>query len=134
MDKTAKDIRLEDIVEIILRRRWYIIIPFFLCIVMGFILMFVLPKYYQAETLVLVYPPKVPKNFVQPVIDWDVESRVEVFSRQILSRSNLKKIMKKFDMFADPNDRDQPQNSQGGRGHHYDRRASVGDPLLTGRF
>ena len=104
MDKTAKDIRLEDIVEIILRRRWYIIIPFCLCIVMGFILMFVLPKYYQAETLVLVYPPKVPKNYVQPVMDWDVESRVEVFSRQILSRSNLEKIMKKFDMFSDQND------------------------------
>ena len=61
MPKTAKEIKLEDIIEIILRRRWWIIIPFFLCIIIGIILAFTLPKYYQAETLVLIQPQEFPK-------------------------------------------------------------------------
>jgi len=103
MPKTAKEIRVEDIIEIILRRRWWIIIPFCLCIIIGIILAFTLPKYYQAETLVLIQPPKVPANYVQSMVSTDIDSRLEAFSRQILSRSNLEKIMKDFNMYTEPN-------------------------------
>ena len=102
MPKTAKEIRPEDIIEIILRRRWWIIIPFCLSIIIGIILAFTLPKYYQAETLVLIQPPKVPANYVQSVVTTDIDSRLEAFSRQILSRSNLEKIMKDFNMYTEP--------------------------------
>ena len=72
MPKTAKEIRLEDIVEIILRRRWWIIIPFCLCIIIGIVLAFTLPKYYQAETLIMIQPPKVPTDYIQPVETMDL--------------------------------------------------------------
>lgn len=102
MPKSAKEIKLEDIVEIILRRRWWMIISSCLCIIIGIILAFALPKYYQAETLVLIQPQKVPKDYVQPVVTMDIDSRLEAFSREILSRSNLEKIMKKFNMYSEP--------------------------------
>jgi polysaccharide chain length determinant protein (PEP-CTERM system associated) len=102
MQKIAKEIKLEDIVEIILRRRWWIIISTCLCIIIGIILAFTLPKYYQAETLVLIQPQKVPKDYVQPVVTMDIDSRLEAFSREILSRSNLERIMKEFNMYAEP--------------------------------
>ena len=97
-----KEIKPEDIIEIILRRRWWIILPFCLSIIVGIILAFTLPKYYQAETLILIRPPKVPTNYVQSVITTDIDSRLEAFSRQILSRSNLEKIMKDFNMYTEP--------------------------------
>ncbi|MGA7142919.1 MAG: XrtA system polysaccharide chain length determinant, partial [Desulfobacterales bacterium] len=90
------------IVEIILRRRWWIIVPFCLCVIIGIILGLTLPKYYQAETLVLIQPQKVPTDYVQPVVTTDIDSRLEAFSREILSRSNLEKIMKKFNMYTEP--------------------------------
>ena len=102
MPKTAKEIKLEDIIEIILRRRWWIILPFCLSIIVGIILAFTLPKYYQAETLVLIQPPKVPDNYVQSMVTTNIDSRLEGFSRQILSRSNLERIMKDFDMYTEP--------------------------------
>ena len=101
MQKIAKEIRLEDIVEIILRRRWWIIISTCLCIIIGIILTFTLPKYYKAETLVLIQPQKVPKDYVQPVVTMDIDSILEAFSREILSRSNLEKIMKNFNMYTE---------------------------------
>jgi len=97
-----KEIKPEDIIEIILRRRWWIIIPFCLTIIVGIILAFTLPKYYQAETLILIQPPKVASNYIQPVVNTDIDSRLEAFSRQILSRSNLERIMKDFNMYTDP--------------------------------
>jgi len=97
-----KEIKPEDIIEIILRRRWWIIIPFFLCIIIGITLAFTLPKYYKAETLVLIQPPKVPAGYVQSVVSTDIDSRLDAFSRQILSRSNLERIMKDFDMYTEP--------------------------------
>ncbi len=101
MQKTAKEIKLEDIIEIILRRRWWIIIPFCLSIILGIILAFTLPKYYQAETLIMIQPPKVPTDYVQPVETMDLSSRMDVLSREILSRSNLERIMKDFDMYTE---------------------------------
>ena len=102
MQKTIKGINIEDIVEIILRRRWWIGLPFCLCIIIGIILAFTLPKYYKAETFVLIQPQKVPSDYVQSVQTMDIDSRLEAFSRQILSRSNLEKIMKDFNMYTEP--------------------------------
>jgi polysaccharide chain length determinant protein (PEP-CTERM system associated) len=102
MQNTTKEIKLEDIIEIILRRRWWIIAPFCISIIVGIILAFMLPKYYEAETLVLIQRQKVPTNYVQPVVTEDIDSRLEAFSRQILSRSNLLKIMKDFNMYMEP--------------------------------
>ena len=102
MQKIAKEIKPEDVIEIILRRRWWIIIPFILSIVVGICLAFMLPKMYQAETLVLIQPQKVPTDYVQSVVTTDTDSRLEAISRQILSRSNLEKIMQDFNLFAGP--------------------------------
>ena len=102
MQKTVKGINIEDIVDIILRRRWWLILPFCLCIIIGIILAFTLPKYYKAETFVLIQPQKVPSDYVQSVQTMDIDSRLEAFSRQILSRSNLEKIMKDFNMYTEP--------------------------------
>ena len=102
MQKIAKEIKPEDIIEIILRRRWWIIIPFILCIVVGICLALMLPKMYQAETLVLIQPQKVPTDYVQPVVTEDTDSRLEAISRQILSRSNLERIMQDFNLYTGP--------------------------------
>jgi len=102
MQKLTKEFKLEDIVEIILRRRWWVIISFCFCIIIGIVLAFTLPKYYQAETLVLIQPQKVPTDYVQPINTTDIDSRLEAFSREILSRSNLEKIMKRFNMYTEP--------------------------------
>ena len=102
MQKIAKEIKPEDIIEIISRRRWWIIIPFCLTMIAGICLSFMLPKYYKAETLILIQPQKLPDNYVQSVVTTDVDARLNAFSRQILSRSNLEKIIKDFNLFPVP--------------------------------
>jgi len=102
MEKSSEGIKPEDIIEIISRRRWWIIIPFCLTMIAGICLSFMLPKYYKAETLILIQPQKLPDNYVQSVVTTDVDARLNAFSRQILSRSNLEKIIKDFNLFPAP--------------------------------
>jgi polysaccharide chain length determinant protein (PEP-CTERM system associated) len=102
MQKTTKEIKPEDIIEIFLRRRWWIIIPFCLSMMVGICLAFLLPRMYKAETLVLIQPQKVPTDYVQSVVTTDIDSRIEAISRQILSRSNLERIMKDFNLYYGP--------------------------------
>ena len=88
--------------SIISRRRWFIIVPFCLAVIVGMVLAVKLPKIYEASTLILVQPQRVPEKIVTPVFDGDVESRLNTLSQQIMSRSNLERVIGQFKLFSDP--------------------------------
>ena len=96
MQKVAEGLKPREIIEIIIRRRWCIIISFCLSMIVGIYLVFTLPKIYSAQTLILVQPQRVPESYVQSVVSTDFDSRIRTLSQQILSRSNLEKIIKDF--------------------------------------
>jgi len=93
---------IEKYKEIALRRRWWIIIPFLLSILTGIVLTLVLPKVYQANTLILIQPQKVPASYVQEIVSVDIEDRVRTITQQVTSRTNLEKIIKEFDLYNKP--------------------------------
>ena len=88
------------------RRRWFIIVPFCLAMIVGMVLAVKLPKIYEASTLILVQPQRVPEKIVTPVVDGYIESRISTLSQQIMSRSNLERVIGKFKLFSDPNSAD----------------------------
>jgi polysaccharide chain length determinant protein (PEP-CTERM system associated) len=102
MPKAQNDIiNIGYYLTLVSRRRWFIIIPFCLAMIIGMVLVFKLPKIYEASTLILVQPQRVPEKIVTPVVSSDFYSRINSLSQQILSRSNLERIMDKFNVFGD---------------------------------
>ena len=89
-------------VNLVLRRRWFVIIPLFLALIAGIYLAVALPKKFQAETLILIEPQRVPDNYVQAIVSSDLESRIATIKEMILSRTNLLKIIDNFDLFTGP--------------------------------
>ena len=85
------------------RRRWFIIVPFCLAMIVGMVLVVKLPKIYEASTMILVQPQRVPEKIVTPVVDSDIENRISTLSQQVLSRSNLERVIEQFKLFSDPN-------------------------------
>jgi polysaccharide chain length determinant protein (PEP-CTERM system associated) len=83
------------------QRRWFMIIPFCLAMIVGIVLAVKLPKIYEASTLILVQPQRVPEKIVTPVVSSDFLSRINTLSLQIMSRSNLERIIDKFQLFGD---------------------------------
>jgi polysaccharide chain length determinant protein (PEP-CTERM system associated) len=61
-----------------------------------------LPKEYKAETLILVEPQRVPQNYVRPIVSSDLDTRISTISQQIMSRTNLEKIIERFKLFSGP--------------------------------
>ncbi len=90
------------ILDVVSRNRWFLIIPFMVILLAGIVLAFTLPKMYEAKALILVRPQKVAKNFVQTMESANIDSRINTISQQIMSRSNLEKIINRYGLFSNP--------------------------------
>ena len=88
--------------QLVLRKRWFVIVPFCLAMAIGFAWAMRAPRVYEAKTLILVEPQAVPGDVVRPIVSKDMSSRVATISQQITSRSNLEKIIQQFQLFAKP--------------------------------
>lgn len=102
MSENQLKITPEFILGLILRRRWIILLPLCLALVGGIYYAIVTPRIYQAKTLILVEGQSVPQSFVQSIVTEDTSERINTISQQILSRTNLEKIVDQFSLFSGP--------------------------------
>lgn len=102
MQEKDEKFNLDHYINLIFRHRWLIIIPSFISLVIGIILVFVLPKIYESSTLILVESQRVPTDYVKSVVSSDIEERVSTIKQQVLSRTNLEKIIMQFGLFSEP--------------------------------
>ena len=95
---------IEKYKEIALRRKWWIIIPFLLTLLGGLAYTLVTPKIYEAETLILVQPQKVPQDFVRAIVSSNIEDRLRTITQQVTSRTNLEKIIQEYQLYNSPSE------------------------------
>ena len=58
-----------------------------------------MPPNYISESTVLVEPPKVPSNLVEPNVQVDLADRVQSMSTQVLSRTRLLSLIQRFNLY-----------------------------------
>lgn len=92
----------EYIFSVIIRRHWLLILPFCLAVVIGMVLAVKLPRIYEASTLILVEPQRVPTSYVSSVIPVGIEARISTIRQQVLSRTNLEKVIDQFRLYSEP--------------------------------
>jgi protein tyrosine kinase modulator len=92
----------DEIFKIIIHRRWFIIIPFCLSMIVGSYLALTMQKIFEASTLILVEPQRVPTNYVRPIVSMDISSRLRTISEQVLSRTNIERIISTYKLFTKP--------------------------------
>lgn len=98
---TPEMITPSQVIDILSRRRWFLLIPLCPAVLVGIYLVLTLPMVYKADTLILIQAQKVPDEFVRSVVSSDIDTRLNTISQQIMSRSNLEKVIEQFDLFAD---------------------------------
>ena len=89
----------QDYVEIFLRRRWYVIVPFFLSVIVSVVLCFVLPKTYKSTTLITIEQQKVPENYVKSTVSTDIDERLGNIEVQVTSRTLLQSVIDEFGLY-----------------------------------
>jgi polysaccharide chain length determinant protein (PEP-CTERM system associated) len=99
MINSEKSFNIHDYIEILLRRIWYIIIPFVVISIGTVLYALYAPKEYQATTVILVIPQKVPEQFVQPTVTSKIEDRLQSIGQEIMSRTRLEQIISEFGLY-----------------------------------
>jgi polysaccharide chain length determinant protein (PEP-CTERM system associated) len=94
---------MQDYTTILKRRWWIIAIPAIIFPIVGFGITFLVQPQYVSQTLVLVEQQKVPESYVKSVVTEDLSERLATMKEQILSRSRLRPIIERFNLFSNGN-------------------------------
>ncbi|MGA8214124.1 MAG: XrtA system polysaccharide chain length determinant [Candidatus Sulfotelmatobacter sp.] len=70
----------------------------------------VLPSRYRSGTLILVEQPTMPKDYVTPNVNDDLQDRLRSITQQILSRTRLLHIIDQLNLYADAHGRLTPDD------------------------
>lgn len=90
----------EDILEILRRRYWFILVPFALVSAATALYTRTLPDMYLSEALISIVPPKLPANVVPIGSSMDLEDRIPQIRNEILSRTRLERVIQDLDLYA----------------------------------
>ena len=101
MDNQILD-KIDHYLQLTIKLRWLVIIPLIFTLSAGMYMSITVPRVYEARTLILVEPQRVPTQYVQSIVDSDINSRVDTIKQQVLSRTSLENIIRQFDLFSEP--------------------------------
>jgi polysaccharide biosynthesis transport protein len=86
-------------VQLLLARKWWIILALVMGTTCAAAYSYQLPPLYRASTLILVEPQRIPAAYVSSTVTSTVQERLSTISQQILSRTNLERIIIQFNLY-----------------------------------
>jgi polysaccharide chain length determinant protein (PEP-CTERM system associated) len=96
---------------VIRRRHLYFLIPMFVGWLLVYAASWIIPPRYKSSTLILVEQPTMPKDYVTPNVNEDLQERLQSITQQILSRSRLLHIMDDMHLYAKKRSRVNPDEA-----------------------
>jgi len=87
----------QDFMALMVRRKMWILIPFFALSCGALLLTYMLPRMYVSTALVLVQPRDVPEEIVKDALAGSVEQRLTAIKEAVLSRTSLLEILREFE-------------------------------------
>jgi len=102
-EQKSESFDLQRYLGIARRRHLHFLIPLFLVWLAVWGASWVLPPSYRSGTLILVEQPTMPKDYVVPNVNEDLQDRLQSITEQILSRTRLLHIIESLNLY--PKDR-----------------------------
>ncbi len=109
-EQSSEGFDLQRYLGIVRRRHLLFLIPLFVGWALVWGASWVLPPRYQSTTLILVEQPTMPKDYVTPNVNDDLQERMQSITQQILSRTRLLHIIDQLNLYA--GDHSQPSPDQ----------------------
>ena len=100
-EQDSQSFDLDHYLGIARRRHLHFLIPMFLGWLAVWGASWVLPARYKSGTLILVEQPTMPKDYVTPNVNDDLQERLQSITQQILSRTRLLHIIDQLNLYAD---------------------------------
>ncbi len=99
-EKSSEAFDFQYYVGVVRRRHLQFLLPLFLGWAAVWATSWILPPRYQSSTLILVEQPTMPKDYVTPNINDDLQERMQSITQQILSRTRLLHIIDQFGLYS----------------------------------
>jgi polysaccharide biosynthesis transport protein len=101
-EKSSDGLDLPRYLGIVRRRHMQFLIPLLFGWLVVWGASWFLPSRYRSSTLILVEQPTMPKDYVTPNVNDDLQDRLRSITQQILSRTRLLHIIDQLNLYADP--------------------------------
>src|SRR5512138_3232066 len=89
-----------DFLQMAWRRRWFIVVPTIMGAYAALIVSARAPNMYQSEMLIQVVPQRVPDTYVRSTVTMRTEDRLNSLSQQVLSRTQLERLIVQMNLYA----------------------------------
>jgi succinoglycan biosynthesis transport protein ExoP len=100
---------LGNLVGIIARRRWWILLPFGCLTLATIAALSLLPNRYMSTATLLVVQQQVPQRYVVPNSTTDVASALQAMKQEVLSRTQLLRMINDFGLYPKQRQRYAPE-------------------------
>ncbi len=101
LNDNRQQLQLQQYIDLFLRNKWLITLPFILITLGSFIFALAIPNIYQASTTILVVPQKVPENYVRSTVPAAVTDRLQTLNQQIMSRTRLQQVIERYGLYRE---------------------------------
>jgi polysaccharide biosynthesis transport protein len=101
--ETAQGFDVGRVLDIVHRRHLQFLLPLFVGWLVVWGSSWFLQARYKSATVILVEAPAMPKNYVAPNINDDLQARLQSISQQILSRTRLLIIINELNLYSGKN-------------------------------
>src|SRR3984885_3891254 len=101
-EESSEGFDLQHYLGVVRRRHLQFLIPLFLGWAVVWGASWILPPKYLSSTLILVEQPTMPKDYVTPNVNDDLQERMQSITQQILSRTRLLHIIDQFSLYDSP--------------------------------
>jgi len=91
----------EDILKVLRKRFWLIVVPWAIIAAGTAIVARKLPDVYSSFSVIQVVPPRVPGNIVQPMTTSSLEERLRSLDQRIVTRSKLERLIQENNLYPD---------------------------------
>jgi polysaccharide chain length determinant protein (PEP-CTERM system associated) len=92
----------EEYFAILVRRRWWILLPLFLCWMAVWGGSWTLPTTYTSDALISAEQQKVSDQYVMENVNVNLQNRLQSTTQQVLSYASLQAIINRFNLYAKP--------------------------------
>jgi len=92
---------LGDYISIAWRRKFHILIPFVVVLLVTVATVFLLPPVYKSSGTILIESQQIPSELIQSTVTTFADERIQVIKQRLMTSQQLSGIIKKFNLYAD---------------------------------
>ncbi len=94
-----------DLMKILRRRVWSLVIPLAAIFLAAVVIALVLPPVYKASTTILIEQQDVPIDFVKATVSTYAEQQMQIINQRIMSSTRLLDIINRFNLYQEDRQR-----------------------------